>query len=92
MLAILGKSGFFLVFYVLVRWTIPRFRFDQLMGLAWKGLIPLSLAQLIGVMIVKEFAISQMYLLVVAVGIVAAMGSMLAKRQKPSMPQSHLAA
>ena len=35
----------FILFYMLVRWTIPRFRFDQLMGLAWKVLIPLAPGQ-----------------------------------------------
>jgi NADH-quinone oxidoreductase subunit H len=28
---------------MLIRWTIPRFRFDQLMRLAWKGLVPMTM-------------------------------------------------
>ncbi|MEI8194683.1 MAG: NADH-quinone oxidoreductase subunit NuoH [Phycisphaerae bacterium] len=39
-----GKVIFFLFFYMWVRWTLPRFRFDQLMNLAWRALVPLSLA------------------------------------------------
>jgi NADH-quinone oxidoreductase subunit H len=39
-----GKVIAFLFFYMWVRWTLPRFRFDQLMSLAWRGMIPLSLA------------------------------------------------
>ena len=37
----------FILFYMLMRWTMPRFRFDQLMGLAWKVLIPLALVNLV---------------------------------------------
>ena len=37
-----------LIFFVLVaRWTFPRLRFDQLMTLAWKVMIPLAMANLI---------------------------------------------
>lgn len=42
-----GKTIAFLFFYMWIRWTLPRFRFDQLMNLAWRGLIPASLAGLL---------------------------------------------
>ncbi len=37
----------FIFFYMWVRWTIPRFRYDQLMNLGWKILIPLSIINII---------------------------------------------
>lgn len=37
----------FIFFFMWVRWTIPRFRYDQLMHLGWKGLIPLAIANII---------------------------------------------
>ena len=39
----LGKTMAILFVYIWIRWTFPRFRYDQLMDLGWKRLIPLSL-------------------------------------------------
>lgn len=43
----LGKVSFFMWLFVWVRWSLPRFRYDQLMRLGWKGLLPLATANLV---------------------------------------------
>ncbi len=57
------KMAVFILVYMLVRWTLPRFRFDQLMGLAWKVLIPLALANLVCAMVVRQMGWSPWLLL-----------------------------
>ena len=37
----------FIVLFIWVRWTLPRFRYDQLMGLGWKCILPISLANIV---------------------------------------------
>ncbi|MBK5271380.1 MAG: NADH-quinone oxidoreductase subunit H, partial [Bacteroidia bacterium] len=44
---LLAKSFFFLFVFIWIRWTIPRFRYDQLMNLGWKKLIPLALLNMV---------------------------------------------
>jgi NADH-quinone oxidoreductase subunit H len=48
MVVFFAKIFLFIFFFMWVRWTIPRFRYDQLMDLGWKGLIPLAIANIIG--------------------------------------------
>jgi len=42
-----GKVGFFIYLFMWMRFTLPRYRYDQLMTIGWKILIPLSLATLL---------------------------------------------
>jgi NADH-quinone oxidoreductase subunit H len=42
-----AKIIFFIFFFMWIRWTIPRFRYDQLMSLGWKILLPLSILNIL---------------------------------------------
>jgi NADH-quinone oxidoreductase subunit H len=46
-IALFAKISFFIFFFMWIRWTIPRFRYDQLMNLGWKGLIPLAVLNVV---------------------------------------------
>ncbi len=82
-----GKVTAFILFYMLVRWTLPRFRFDQLMGLAWKVFIPLALVNLVLVMCVKEWGLSLWWLLPASIAAVVIYG-LLAAMPAPGTPRT----
>lgn len=68
--AILAAKMFaFIVLFMVVRWTIPRFRFDQLMSLAWKVMIPLSILNLLCVLLILQFGLPRWSMTVANVGL-----------------------
>jgi NADH-quinone oxidoreductase subunit H len=56
MMVLFGKLCAFIFFIMWVRWTIPRFRYDQLMHLGWRVLIPLAIVNIMitGVVILRS--------------------------------------
>ena len=83
---VMGKVFAIICLTMLVRWTIPRFRYDQLMRLAWEGMIPTALL----VLLVTSFMVfmgwtSQMWLASIATfGIIWAVRPMLPKQANPN--------
>jgi NADH-quinone oxidoreductase subunit H len=54
----MAKVGVMIIFIMWVRWTLPRFRYDQLMDLAWKSMIPLALINLVATSVIVQIAYS----------------------------------
>ncbi|MCB0302768.1 MAG: NADH-quinone oxidoreductase subunit NuoH [Calditrichaeota bacterium] len=46
-LAFIVKTSFIIFIFMWVRWTLPRFRYDQLMNLGWKSMVPLGLLNVV---------------------------------------------
>jgi NADH-quinone oxidoreductase subunit H len=51
---ILTKVAAVILFMMWIRWTLPRFRYDQLMDLAWKSLIPLAIVNLVATAVIIQ--------------------------------------
>ena len=92
-MSILGAKIALCIFvFMWIRWTLPRFRFDQLMRLCWKGLVPLMLCQ-VGVACVLLYGGRQqtIWALVGELAVVVAVGIVLAWRgAKITGRQEHL--
>jgi NADH-quinone oxidoreductase subunit H len=83
-----------ILFSMFIRWTIPRFRFDQLMGLTWKVFIPLALLNVLAVMVVQQYlpeprgVIGWVVLFVWSLLLMALAGALGLRR--PREPRQHL--
>jgi len=71
---LIGKMLLYCAVALVIRWTIPRFRFDQLMSIAWKVMIPLAIANVICVMVVKQYNLALLWLTLTSVGLFVLMG------------------
>jgi NADH-quinone oxidoreductase subunit H len=81
------KMVLFICFSMLIRWTLPRFRFDQLMGLAWKVLMPLGVLSLLAVLVVRHMGWNDWAMLPLSILILIAMTALtLRMPRRPSRP------
>lgn len=71
---LLAKVALVIGLIIQLRWTLPRFRFDQLMGVAWKGLIPLGMLNLVGLAVVLTLDLSKWWLAAYSLIIVLLVG------------------
>ncbi len=94
-----GKTLFIIFVFMWVRWSLPRFRFDQLMMLAWRALIPLSLAMVLMTAIVmymmRDHARPNLYidghyaLVLLCANVVLLALSMIITRKLPPPPETN---
>ena len=95
-----GKTMIVIFVFMWVRWSLPRFRFDQLMMMAWRALIPISLAGMLATAIViacfppggRDYDLDingYMALSLLGANIVVLVGSMWISRLLPPPPDTN---
>ena len=85
-LAFCTKVYLLVLFFIIIRWTIPRFKFDQLMGLAWQVMIPLAIVNLLCVMIVREYRLTPWLLTITSLATFVG-AALISTRAKPPTPR-----
>jgi NADH-quinone oxidoreductase subunit H len=85
LLVLLSKVMLSIFLIMLIRWTIPRFRFDQLMELTWKVFIPLSLANVVAVMVVRQFDWNPYSLFPISIGLFLMWGVIAASAKRAEL-------
>lgn len=78
-----AKIFFFIFFFMWVRWTLPRFRYDQLMNLGWKTFIPLSILNVVitGAGLLYNFKYSTWLIAIVMIALAVMSTARAPKRQ-----------
>ena len=85
LMVLLTKVMLSIFLIMLIRWTIPRFRFDQLMELTWKVFIPLSLANVVAVMFVRQFDWNPYSLFPISIGLFLMWGAFAASTKRAEL-------
>lgn len=80
---VFGLKVFLMIFvFMWIRWSWPRFRFDQLMHIAWRSLVPLALANLVVTAFIVHYGLPGWVLAAGSIAILAVMGFVVARGEQ----------